>query len=417
MARHSTRALSSISLFTGAGGLDFGLEAAGFQTRVALEIDPIACHVLKLNRRWEVIPKDICDVSSKAILKKAELKIRQADLLVGGPPCQPFSKAGYWARGDAGRLKDPRANTLKEYLRVLEDTQPHAFLLENVPGLAFSGKSEGLQFLEEGIEAINQRRRTRYKVYSQVLNAIDYGVPQLRQRVFLIGSRDGLPFEFPKPLFFGPASPRGKGSKRYRTAWDALADLPSPPPNESLAVKGKWGDLLPSIPEGQNYLWHTSRGKGDEIFGWRTRYWSFLLKLAKNRPAWTIPAQPGPAIGPFHWHNRRLTAAELCRLQTFPDGLRFSCSRNEVQRLLGNAVPSLITEILGWEIRRQLLGLSREPEKLQLLPPARRNYPPEEIPRPVHKKYEPLIGRYADHPGEGRGPGAQLRAAAERESV
>ena len=104
----------------------------------------------------------------------------------------------------------------------------------------------------------------------------------------------------------------------HRTTWDALADI-EPNPGEDLALRGKWGDLLASIPEGNNYLWHTDRGGGKPLFGWRRRYWSFLLKLAKSRPSWTIQAQPGPAIGPFHWANRRLSMRELCRLQTFPD--------------------------------------------------------------------------------------------------
>ena len=89
--------------------------------------------------------------------------------------------------------------------------------------------------------------------------------------------------------------------------------------DEDLAVRGKWADLLPSIPEGSNYLHHTDRGEGMPLFGWRRRYWTFLLKLAKNRPSWTIQAQPGPAVGPFHWSNRRLSVRELSRLQTFPD--------------------------------------------------------------------------------------------------
>ena len=86
----------------------------------------------------------------------------------------------------------------------------------------------------------------------------------------------------------------------------------------TLTVGGKWADLLPTIPEGQNYLWHTNRGGGSQLFGWRTRYWSFLLKLAKNLPSWTIQAHPGSSIGPFHWRNRKLSVPEMCRLQTFP---------------------------------------------------------------------------------------------------
>ena len=96
----------------------------------------------------------------------------------------------------------------------------------------------------------------------------------------------------------------------------------------------KSADLLPAIPEGENYLFHTNRGAGVPLFGWRTRFWNFLFKLAKDRPSWTIQARPGPATGPFHWTNRRLSARELCRLQTFPDGLRFDRGRNDVQRML-----------------------------------------------------------------------------------
>ena len=81
-----------------------------------------------------------------------------------------------------------------------------------------------------------------------------------------------------------------------------------------------------------------------------------VLKLATDRLSWTIQAQPGPATGPFHWANRRLSAHELCRLQTFPDGLRFDRGRNDVQRMLGNAVPSLVAEVIAREIRTQLLG-------------------------------------------------------------
>src|SRR5947207_1906653 len=334
---------TAISLFTGVGGLDFGFEAAGFRTAVAVELDPAACHAIRLNRRWPVIQAKIQDTSSRALLKTAGLRVGEPDVLIGGPPCQPFSKSGYWKRGDALRLKDPRADTLAEFLRALAETRPRAFLLENVPGLAFDRKNEGLQHLVQGIERVNRRARTNYRVHWRILNAADYGVPQMRERVFLVGARDGKEFQFPEPAF-SPPELANDGKQSYRTAWDALGDLPADPDDESLVVAGKWGNLLPSIPEGQNYLWHTPRGGGKPIFGWRTRYWSFLLKLAKNRPSWTIQAQPGTAIGPFHWRNRRLSTIEMCRLQTFPKGLKFDCSRNEIQKMLGNAVPSLLAE-------------------------------------------------------------------------
>src|SRR5882757_10906492 len=117
--------LKAISLFSGIGGLDFGLEEAGFTTLIALERDRHSCAAMRLNRpSWEVVEDDINHVSSTDLLQRAGIRRGEADILIGGPPCQPFSKSGYWVRGDALRLDDPRADTLVGYLRVLRDTRP-----------------------------------------------------------------------------------------------------------------------------------------------------------------------------------------------------------------------------------------------------------------------------------------------------
>ena len=369
----ATSSPAVISLYTGVGGLDFGFEAAGFRTAVAMELDPVACRTIRLNRpQWSLIERDIHEISSEEILKAGGLRVGEADVLIGGPPCQPFSKSSYWVAGDALRLDDPRADTLTAYLRVLRDAKPKTFLLENVYGLVYKGKDEGLRHLLDGVARINQTAGTSYRVSWKLLNAARYGIPQIRERVFLIGSRDGRSFQFPAPTH-GPLDELELFDRHepYRTAWDAIGDLPQAPDDPSLQVGGKWGALLPSIPEGQNYLWHTSRGGGLRLFGWRTRYWSFLLKLAKSQPSWTIQAQPGSAIGPFHWRSRKLTTREMCRLQTFPGDVGFDCGRTDVQKMLGNAVPSLLAEVLAREIRRQLLGGRRDPSRLKLMPPAR----------------------------------------------
>ncbi len=413
--------LKTISLFSGIGGLDFGFEAAGFETRVALELDRYACRTIRLNRDWPVIEGNINEVASADVLRAAKLRVREADMLIGGPPCQPFSKAGYWARGDALRLDDPRADTLAGYLRILRDTQPRAFLLENVYGLAYEGKDEGLRHILDGIEHINREVGTHYKVSWRVVNSAEYGVPQARERVFLVGSRDGREFLFPEATHAKPHAIEGdlfSAKEPCRTAWDALGDLPPPSADEleSLRPGGKWGDLLPSIPEGENYLWHTDRKGGTPLFGWRTRYWSFLLKLSKRLPSWTVQAQPGPAIGPFHWDSRRLTFAELCRIQTFPDGLAVDCGRTEMQRMLGNAVPSLVAEVLARAIRRQLLDApTRKP--LKLLPPRRDHVPAPVKLAPVPRKYHQHIGVHEAHPGTGKGRQAVQRAAASAEAA
>jgi DNA (cytosine-5)-methyltransferase 1 len=401
--------LKAISLYSGVGGLDFGFEAAGFETVIALDVDSVACRTLRLNREWPVIEGDIAAISSEKILDVAALGIGEADVLIGGPPCQPFSKSGYWASGDAKRLEDPRSGTLEQYLRVVRDTLPRTFLLENVRGLAYEGKSEGLDLIRRGVLDVGARTGIRYALSIATLNAAEYGVPQMRDRVFVVGDRLGRKFEFPPPTHAAREEAKQLGLQPYRTAWDALGDLPQDSNDPSLAMTGKWADLLPTIPEGCNYLWHTPRGGGLPLFGWRTRYWNFLLKLAKDQPAWTIQAQPGPATGPFHWRSRKLSVAELGRLQTFPDGLVYDCSRGEAQRLVGNAVPSALAEVLALEIRRQLLA-SPAASKIPSLTPSARKPPTEpEATAVVPIKYRGLIGAHSDHPGTGKGRRASAR--------
>ncbi|MCX8255567.1 Modification methylase SacI [Beijerinckiaceae bacterium RH AL1] len=399
-----------ISLFTGAGGLDFGFEAAGFETAVALELDARCVETLKANRDWPVVGADIASVTTRSLLARGRIKRGEADVLVGGPPCQPFSKAGFWATGTTRRLDDPRASTLDHYLRVLAEAQPRAFLIENVEGLGFRGKDEGVAKVRAALAAINQATGSRYTASVAVLNAADYGVPQLRRRLFIVGARDGTPFEFPAPTHANPVGlPPLANVAPWLTTWDALHDLDEAHGAE-LAVRGKWSALLPSIPEGENYLWHTARGGGEPLFGWRRRFWSFLLKLAKDQPAWTLAAQPGPATGPFHWSNRRLSAREMGRLQTFPDDVTITGTLADAQRQLGNAVPSLLAEVLARAIAEQLLKLPSPAGACALavtkasVPP-----PPPEPPSAVPAQFHGLRGEHAAHPGTGLGFRAALR--------
>jgi DNA (cytosine-5)-methyltransferase 1 len=401
--------LTVISLYTGAGGLDYGFEAAGFRTAVALEFDEICVQTLRRNRRWPVIAEAIGEVDTRRILRTGGMKVGTADVLIGGPPCQPFSKSGHWATGYAKRLADPRAATLEEYLRVLEDAQPRTFLMENVEGLGFRGKDEGLQYIRQRLAQINKRKRTRYRCDVEVLNAADFGVPQLRRRLFIVGARDGRNFHFPDRTHADPGNPSLLAGETYRTAWDAFHDL-SADSNEDLRVRGKWADLLPSVPEGQNYLWHTDRGGGEPLFGWRRRYWSFLLKLAKNLPSWTIQAQPGPATGPFHWSSRRLSVREMSRLQTFPGDIELAGDYADAQRQLGNAVPSLLAEVLAREIRRQLLDRPATSKRPRLALAAAPGPAPRPEPvKPVAAHFLRLRGKHEAHPGTGQGYSAAAR--------
>lgn len=400
-----------ISLFTGAGGLDLGLEAAGFSLKVGVEMDARACQTLRANRRWTVLAEDIHAVTSERLCEVSGLAPEEPDLLAGGPPCQPFSKSAYWRSGDTKRLDDPRADTLSAYLRVLRDLRPKAFLLENVQGLAYSGKDEGLRHLKDTIDTINAETGTSYSFVVTRVNAADYGVPQTRERVIIVGARDGTVFKFPVATHRDPAVCDLLDRREpWLTAWDSIGDLEDNL-DPSLEVGGRWGALLPSIPEGSNYLWHTDRGGGKPLFGWRRRYWGFLLKLAKDRPAWTIQAQPGPAIGPFHWKSRKLSARELCRLQTVPDDYEIVGTRADAQRQLGNAVPSLLAEVVGRAIRRQLLG-SRVSAQPRLAVSPKDPPPSKERVRPIPKQYHRYIGDHTPHPGTGLGYGVALRMAA-----
>jgi len=405
------KSLSLISLFSGAGGLDLGLEAAGFESRVAVEFDAVCAQTLRHNRNWPVIDGDVHGVTNEKLLQTAGLEEGEADLLAGGPPCQPFSKSGYWASGDSKRLDDPRATTLDAYLRILEAAKPRAFLLENVSGLAYRGKSEGLEHLERSIDAINRRAGLTYGVEVLRLNAAHFGVPQIRERVFIVGSRDGRSFGTLSPTHAAAEDPQLDSLlEPALTAWDAIGDLEDDDSPE-LRLKGKWAELLPSIPEGMNYLYHTERGEGLPLFGWRRRFWNFLLKLSKDLPSWTLTAQPGPATGPFHWKNRHLSAMELARLQTFPDGYEILGNRVSAQKQVGNAVPSALAELLGNQVRARFFGEKAFADRpISLLPRRRPGRPDPEPVVPVPQGFLEMQGEHAAHPGTGLGYGALKRA-------
>jgi DNA (cytosine-5)-methyltransferase 1 len=281
-------------------------------------------------------------------------------------------------------------------------------LLENVEGFARNG---GLKFISEGLAAINARAGTSYRVRDRLLNAAEFGVPQMRRRYFIVALRSGVDFEFPIPT-------HGPGARSFVTPWAAFKGLE--PPDESLTPRGRWADLLPSIPEGKNYLWHTLRGGGQRLFGWRTRYWSFLFKLARDKPSPTIVASPSQNTGPYHWENRLLSTAELARLQAFPLGYTFCGDRASRQRQIGNAVPPLLAEHLGRELMVTLGG--KPPKILRYDIPNEisntSDTPEQSEISTVPQKYHCFIGDHPDHPGTGRGPkGSKTRSRQHQEAV
>jgi DNA (cytosine-5)-methyltransferase 1 len=337
----------AISLFSGAGGLDLGVEQAGFSVRAAVEYDPEACASLRANfPHAQVIETDIRRVSTRDLLTAADLQAGGVELLIGGPPCTPFSKSAYWLEHKRRGL-DPEASLLEHYVRILDEARPRMFLLENVFALAYSNHNRlWLEFLLESFD------RLGYGVTRQTVLAADYGVPQRRQRLIIVGSLDGAP-AMPQPTHTGPHERRvwEQGALRpHVTAGEAIGDLL---PGDQLSepeevVGGKYGHLLTDVPPGDNYLFYTAkRGHPSPKFEWRKRYWSFLLKLDPGQPSPTIQAQPGPYVGPFHWQNRRLRLLEIKRLQTFPDDFVICGNRRAGQRQIGNAVPPLLARRLG----------------------------------------------------------------------
>lgn len=353
--------LPVISLFSGAGGLDVAVECAGAALAVGLEWEDDEVRTLRANFNAPILQGDIRGIATRDILSKAGLHKGEATLVVGGPPCTPFSKSGFWLDYKK-ESRDPNASLLDEYARVVEEARPEAFVLENVQGLTYRTHSEQFARLLQRLDAAG------YKPRWKVLNAADYGVPQLRKRVFILGRRDGAPVHFPKPTHSGWSehSKRVDVTKKpYVTAGEALWDLLPGRPEPQEIVDGTFGEVAAEIPPGQNYLWFSERGGGDrDLFRWRSRYWTFLLRLEPERPATTLQSQPGPWVGPFHWENvkledgreraRRLRVPEIKRLMTFPDDYLLAGDRKSAQRQLGNAVPPELGRVIVYDLLGQL---------------------------------------------------------------
>lgn len=351
--------LRAVSLFSGAGGLDLGVERAGYAVVFAVENDPTAVATLNQNRAryfpelGEVARLDVTTLDPQSVMAELGVEPGEIDLLIGGPPCVAFSKSGFHLEYKR-EGKDPRASLLDDYLRFLEALRPKAYLMENVFGLAYRNQSAPFfRRLCDGIKAAG------YSLRHKVLNAADHGVPQNRQRLFIIGARDGRELEHPAATHWGQHERRRPPVDvddllPHVTAGEALASVTAAPEADE-EVNGKWGHLLPEIPPGGNYLHYTEElGHPEPLFKWRSRYWTFLLKLDPNRPSPTLQGQPGPYVGPFHWENRRLRVPELKRLHGFPDDYHLEGTRREAQLQVGNAVPPRLAEVVAAAIRDQL---------------------------------------------------------------
>lgn len=332
-------AVKCISLFSGAGGLDVGAEQAGAEIVACVENDHDSAETLRLNSRSTsklIIEKSIVDVSFGNFRGISPL------IVIGGPPCQPFSKNGYWVKNENRLIgRDPR-NMLSEFLRAVYESQPDGFLFENVDSLLHPTNKETLNsFLSDAAEL-------GYFCTLHRANSADYGVPQKRKRVFVFGIKNGVG-PLPTPCPTHSAHSEVDGLKPYEGVGRFIAGFDTPrffEPNE-IANEGTYYQELVAVPPGKNYIALSSlenyRGRTFRSGG---RFWNFLQKLHPDLPSITIAAQPGPWVGPFHWNNRRLRVPEIAAIQTFPKNYRFHGNRRSVHKQIGNAVPCLLGEAM-----------------------------------------------------------------------
>ena len=277
------------------------------------------------------IPSDIREVTATNLLKEAGLQKADVDIVIGGPPCQTFS-----IFGKRKGLDDPRGNLVWEYLRVIKEVQPKAFLFENVAGLKSIHNGSLYTKILEDLSLDGT-----YTVSAHNYQVADYGIPQFRDRIFFIGAKNGVAVPPMKPT-------HGDNTVNpYKTVADALRNLPEPTPN----------DLIPN---------HIGRNHSERIveryhklaFGERdpkTR----INRLNPAKPSFTIIVGSDKGGGKGHVHPlvpREVTPRESARIQTFPDWWEFHGKGRHVIRQVGNAVPPLFAALLAEHIRKHLFG-------------------------------------------------------------
>ncbi len=336
-----------VSIFSGGGGIDIGFKKAGFHTVFASDIWNVACESLQKNFcDCEVVCNNITNID----FKKIKAKYKNIDGLIGGPPCPPFSKSRFYRTEKNRGIEDIDGYvTVSSYFRAVEELQPKFFFFENVNGFVFKPHKTALEFVK------NESNRLGYKIFYKVVNAADYGVAQTRQRFICVGIKKELEdFKFPEPTHSEPDKIT-KDKLPWVTCGDILNDIDyNLPEDDKMQAGSKHKELLKLVPPGDNYLFFTEkRGYSNPIFKWRSRYWSFLLKLSPERPSWTIQASHSNNMGPFHWKNRFLRIQEIKRIQSFDDEYIFAGNYKEQWRQIGNAVPPKLANVFAKQLLLQ----------------------------------------------------------------
>ena len=348
--------LPIIDLFAGAGGLSIGATQAVGVVKASIELDSTACETLSMNGHLHgvVANADVSELSGADLRLIAGLSSADPLIVVGGAPCQPFSKAAYWVEnGEEARYRraraageqtekpqlmseprpDERRNLVMEFWRLINDSNASGFVFENVPSIRHPKNRPVLDAFKNAAE------QAGFYVTEILGKAVEHGVAQKRERVFLLGSKARQP-EVPAATHSLPGKENQYLLPTLSTgeALDGFDHKRFFEPEE--VVQGRWADHLKSVPPGGNYKAHTAwAGHPNPTFVTETRFWNFLLKLDPAKPSWTLAATPGPWTGPFHWNSRRLRTVEMAALQGFPTDYKLSGSRRERVRQLGNAVP------------------------------------------------------------------------------
>lgn len=361
--------LTVISLFTGAYGLDLGFELMGFKVTVALDISEDSYNNLKANRpKIPFLLDDIKRLSTKDILKEAGLKPGEVDVITGGPPCQPFSSAGKRLS-----LGDPRAAPLMEFIRVIKEAKPKVFVMEEVPGI-LSARIKHVPIRERSKKSLtpeeepgsawkvvlDELNKTGYRIAWKVLNAADYGAPQVRERVIVIGIRPDLKKSpvFPVPMYSREPMDLFGVFKPWITLAEALVDIRdhigfiSLPPKYAKYIRyvppgGNWRQIPDELkPEAMNGAYKAGGGR-----------MGFYRRLTWFEPSPTLVTSPAmKATMMVHpWEDRPLSVREYLRIQGFPDDWRVVVPVQNAYRLFGEAVPVPLASAIARTIRDRIL--------------------------------------------------------------
>lgn len=363
-----------ISLFSGGMGLDLGLEMAGFETAVCVENDKEAINTIKHNRpNLPLFECSIEHVTGKELKKAAKFGRSRVPLVAGGPPCQAFS-----VFGNRLGIEDARGQLVFEFMRIVQEVQPATFLMENVRGLLsmslvpskkelLKDKNIPRQYFEKGslIQKIFQDfNKLGYHVDCFVVNSANYGAPQIRERVLLIGNRFGYTTTFPEPQF----SNRPEDNlPPFKTLGDAISPASGFTEStiEVMNFSPRKLKYLSMVPEGGNWrslpekIQKESMGKSWYLKGGRSAYWR---KLSYAFPSPTVVTMPNHA-GTSMCHPKELRAisvGEAAAIQEFPSSWSFQGSTMAKFRQVGNAVPTRLGKVAGLVVGKLLSRINNE---------------------------------------------------------